>query len=311
MSWKSFVTAGLLCALASPVFAAPSLQVVKAPTGPASGHLNASGDWVWLVQIAPTSPLVDATGTPLATELGFRETSSASIVGSATIADTALWDTPNPGGSEAMQQKIFTWEAVVDVDNGPGENLRPAGITTNNATDEVASYFGSDIITATGQTNYMNIVVSGPRSSSLSTSIQWLGAYGGMGRIAELDEPGAAGACPENACNYDTYAGTATRTAFLGDVNLSGMVDDTDLATLLINFNQSGRAWHEGNFNRQTDSVVNDTDLATLLINFGMGAPVGPGGGGGAVAASAAPEPATLALLGLAAVCGLGLRRRR
>ena len=60
MSWKSLVTASLLCALASPAFAVPTLSIT-------SGGLDATtGQWVWNVAITPT-----ASGTPMATELGF------------------------------------------------------------------------------------------------------------------------------------------------------------------------------------------------------------------------------------------------
>ena len=57
MSWKSLVSAGLLCVLASPAFAVPTLHVE-------SGGLNASGDWIWNVSITPTG-----TTSPVAAEL--------------------------------------------------------------------------------------------------------------------------------------------------------------------------------------------------------------------------------------------------
>ena len=67
MSWKSLVTASLLCVLASPAFAVPTLSIT-------SGGLDASGNWVWNVAITPT-----ATGTPMATELGFTTNTALKI----------------------------------------------------------------------------------------------------------------------------------------------------------------------------------------------------------------------------------------
>ncbi len=60
MSWKSLVTASLLCVLASPAFAVPQLEITSGGLDPTTGN------WVWNVRIAPTT-----NTTPVATELGF------------------------------------------------------------------------------------------------------------------------------------------------------------------------------------------------------------------------------------------------
>ncbi|WP_428386671.1 hypothetical protein [Mucisphaera sp.] len=75
------------------------------------------------------------------------------------------------------------------------------------------------------------------------------------------------------------------------DANLDGAVDLIDLSALATNFGASV-GWAGGNFNG--DSTVDLIDLSTLATNFG-GSP-------------AIPEPASAALLGLAA---LSLGRRR
>jgi len=79
MSWKSFAITGLLCVLASPVFAAPTMNIVKGGTV-SNGNLDANGNWVWKVTITPDLTLVpDTTGTPVAAELGFTSSSTHAL----------------------------------------------------------------------------------------------------------------------------------------------------------------------------------------------------------------------------------------
>ena len=83
--------------------------------------------------------------------------------------------------------------------------------------------------------------------------------------------------------------------SFLGDFNLDGLINATDLAIVKSSFGLSGIGYAAGNAN--TDSIVDATDLAILAANFGYVAPTG-----------AVPEPVALGLL---AVGGLALLRRR
>ena len=106
MSWKSLVTAGLLCVLASPAFAAPTRVHHQ-------WWLDASGNWIWNVTVTPT-----AAATPLATELGFKQTVGNGLK-SVTNADPATWDTNTPGN------QIFTWETSY------GSPAKPEGIEAN------------------------------------------------------------------------------------------------------------------------------------------------------------------------------------
>ncbi len=83
----------------------------------------------------------------------------------------------------------------------------------------------------------------------------------------------------------------------MGDVDLSGYVDDDDLSILLANWNEYAD-WGTGDLD--WNGFVADNDLSLLLANWNAGTPPMDGG--------AVPEPATLALL---AVGGLALIRRR
>ncbi len=77
----------------------------------------------------------------------------------------------------------------------------------------------------------------------------------------------------------------------LGDANIDGTVDLTDLSTVLNNFGSSTSAWTSGNFDGS--ATIDLTDLSDVLNNFGASNP------NASVASSpiaAAPEPASLAI---------------
>jgi hypothetical protein len=306
MSWKSFVSAGLLCVLASPVFAAPTMQVV-AGGNQASGHLNTAGNWVWKVQIAPSNPIPTGS-SPLAAELGFRETNANSELLGATNLSTGAgddFDTANPGADIFATGADLDWEDHIDVDPGAAVNMKPTGLQTNLPTDEIFSALGSQIYSTTGMKDYISIEVQGPcvdtntaasscnvSGDRLTTTIQTLGAYGGNGRIAELNSSGSS-------VNYDTYSGTTSRTAKKGDANLDNSVDPVDYNAWLSNVGNPTTPWYSGDFN--DDGSIDPVDYNVWLSN------VGTGSGGG----SAIPEPASVALVGLAALALAGLRARR
>jgi len=311
MSWKSFITAGLLCVLASPVFAVPQVGIT-------SGGLDTSGNWVWNVTITPS-----ATGTPLAAELGFKATVGGGVV-SVANASPATWDTNTPGNT------IFGWETTY------GSPLKPEGIEANctgctvtntavaggNATtvvagalNEIFSALGSIDLASGAATQYLTIKTKGPTSTSLTSSIALSGAYDGAnksGRVAELN--GA------NTSNYKGFTGTASRTVKSGDATLNGTVDVGDLAVLAANYNTSGKNWTKADFTG--NGTVDVGDLAVLAANYnqsgGTNTPLTangvldtPGAGAGLSSGGAVPEPASIALLGLALLGGFGVVGRR
>jgi len=99
----------------------------------------------------------------------------------------------------------------------------------------------------------------------------------------------------ENLVEYDTDGdGTPEGNGtYVGDFNLDGVVNATDLQVMKGTFGTSGVDYAGGNAN--CDVVVNATDLQILKDSFGS-------------AAGAVPEPLTMGLLGLS---GLALLRRR
>lgn len=316
MSWKSLVTAGLLCVLASPVFAAPSLSITN-------GGLDGSGNWIWNVTITPS-----AAGTPLATELGFKETVGNGLA-SVANADAATWDTNTPGNT------IFGWETTYGTPAKPeGIEANCTGCTVTNTAaaggnastvvngllNEIFAALGSVDLAGGGATQYLTIKTKGPLNTGPTSSIALSGSYSGKGRIAELS--GAT------AVNYGNYSGTASRTVVPGDANLSdgvlgsqAAVTGADLAILAASLGDPGSfGWGQGDFNGSTGGAgeVSGADLAILAATLGKTNVAGSttnltvvGSGAGLGAGSAVPEPASIALIGLAILGGLGLVGRK
>ncbi len=95
---------------------------------------------------------------------------------------------------------------------------------------------------------------------------------------------------------YRPGIGTSGVGTEMGDFNLDGVINTTDLTILAANFGRVLGGWSIGHAN--TDSVIDTTDLAILATNFGF------------VASGEVPEPATLFVMGCGAI-GLLRRHRR
>jgi len=298
MSWKSFVTAGLLCLLASPVFAAPTLSLVRGGSV-ANNHLNSSGQWVWNVNITPDYALVpDSSGTPVAAELGFA--ANGAVV-SATMGSG--FDTENPG------RKIFGWEPNSTGTVDPANHFDGIKIGGTGNT-QVSAALGSPNHTS-GAKTFLVLTTARPvvsiGSPNTTSTITVSGAYSGNGRIAQI-----TGGTPPNYTtgNFDTFSGTFVRNARGGDADLNGTVNFDDFqSNLLLNFGMSGKSWQHGDFDG--NGTVNFDDFQILLTQYGSSYSVGGSAGGAAAASAAVPEPASLLLVLLGALPLVARRSRR
>jgi hypothetical protein len=321
MSWKSLVTAGLLCVLASPAFAAPNLGIVSTGNANASGHLNAAGNWVWTVQVTPdvsVGTVGDATGTPIALEGGFSSTSTGAVAGQGNVISAsqsagalANFDKINPGTA------VFgAWQTAGNGLLDANSNNRPTGIqiaapgigatagasyTTNSSvsapgptnTNQVFAALGSINFTAAGAKDALSIVTQRPVVTAINpittTTIKTSGTYGTGSTNARLTQITGVSAGVYSTSNFDTFGGNSysfTMTAKGGDTDLDGDIDFTDFGTLFGNYVPSPgtKQWYNGDFNG--DNVVDFTDFGILFGNFGPSfnytvGPVSPGAGSG------------------------------
>ena len=119
MSWKSIVTAGVLCVLASPAFADPTLTVTGGRQTRTAVVANQRR--VWNVAVAPDLT-ASPTGSPLAVELGFRATGGniLSISGAQNAAPPLLplassmktIPTASPVTRSSGGKHLSTWAAA-------------------------------------------------------------------------------------------------------------------------------------------------------------------------------------------------------
>jgi hypothetical protein len=290
MSWKSIVIAGLLCVLAVPAFATPGLVVDLVRSG-GLPVLDSNGDWQWIVSVDPDeTTFVDSgpsgdppntVGGSYAVEIGMTLT-GASLV-SATV-NTTNFDKENFGESP------FAF----------GENPLD-GLTVSG--NQLFAALGSTFFSDGAPKELMTITTSGPSTvgPNLTTGISWGGAYnidhtlgGANARIAETNS------------NYDTFAGSISKTALAGDTNLNGAVTIADFGAMQPHIGAAGfKIWTQGDFNGT--HTVTIADFGILQPQLGMTAPP-PGAGGGSVAV---PEPASVLLIGLGLLSSVGVARRR
>jgi hypothetical protein len=104
------------------------------------------------------------------------------------------------------------------------------------------------------------------------------------------------------------------RYTLIGDVDLNGIVDDTDISLLTNNYLFEGMDWFGGDV-LLYDGIVDDSDVGVQANNYLLSVGeltggLGLGGSGGELSLSAVPEPATLGLMALG-LAAMAARRRR
>ena len=291
MSWKSLVCAGLLCALAMPVTAAPTVSVDLVRSG-GLPVLTASGDWQWQVSITPDATDVGTGNGSVAEELAFILTGADLL--SVDTSNTGIdndWDHDLNPGNAPSGFGDFSWLTTVE------------GVQSDLTANEVYAAMGSIGFTTADPSTLITIITDGPSTTgSLTTGIEWGGAYASNGDLG-----GTNGRVAQNSVNYNDYAGSLTKTAIAGDATLNGDVDGGDLGLLLTAWSATPGTsiWSDGDFTGNGD--VDGGDLGLLLTHWAD--PPAPLGAGTIV--NNVPEPASVLMLVVGSLLVVaGIRRR-
>ena len=324
MSWKSLVCVVFLCGLVAAPVTAQEWYLDLVRDGNGRPALDGNGDYQWRAMVDPDDASVGSGNGAVAIELGLAAFEAA-ILGSAAKNDASV---PSPNGSEPgglnPGEPIFGWEALTDVDDGPGENMKAVGIQTETAAPATTDALG-EIFAALGTINFgteggddtaqeiFTFTTDGPSTNGTLTSrVDWLGVYqdavtlGGSNGIVAQD----GGAILAN--------GSVSVVVLGGDANLDGFVDGFDQTAFNLGFQAGTGIWHNGDFTG--DGNVDGFDQTVFNLGFQQNASpdgppgdaVGPGTGsmGAGANISGVPEPSSLILIMLGATLA-ALRIRR
>ncbi|MDB5323062.1 MAG: hypothetical protein JWN40_4693 [Phycisphaerales bacterium] len=203
--------------------------------------------------------------------------------------------------------------------NAPYRNLVLTGIGltagsvasgSQNGDFTSSSQWSSPVQIATG--TYTPSDFTGPRSQTGLKLAYTPGTFVDLIRGSAATNWVVEDAVTSTIVNYHTGAATTTTLkAGLGDANLDGSVDFSDLGKLAQSYNTSGKTWLEGDFNY--DGNVDFADLALLAQNYNQPVPSNPVAGASfeadmAKAFATVPEPVFLSW-GALFVGILGIRR--
>ncbi len=264
----------------------------------AGGTLNVGGTLGWGVN-QWSKKLGTCDGSVLDVQGGVISVTDNLYVGSG--------DPGNPGvfkisgaASISTGGSLLMFEALLEIDGGDA-TINTTGIRLKRSGTD-----GSTTLKLTGS-GVSTINASGTATLNAGALLDVSGLTPGDYKVIDagsiVDNGLAFAAGTDSAWSFTVDAGGSgdldisyAGGRIMGDVNLSGLVDDDDLSLLLANWN-IGDEWGKGDLNE--NGTVNDDDLSLLLANWGAD---------GSAAPEAVPEPMTLGLL---AIGGLGVLLRR
>jgi hypothetical protein len=259
-----------------------------------------------LVQFADSTDLMGQGSLQLGTRVGisFQDLEALSLAYGYAITVPAGTSFNSP----SFKTQTITLNGTVHVASGNAPAGTPgAALTSQNLT-----------MGANGLLDISNheLIVRGGTTLAQAQALVAAGRGGITGITSSTAGAGLVlGVGTAGAINVSTFDGVSVsptdilvKATYLGDANLDGHVDTTDLNTVLNHFGQTTPNWTSGNFDGA--STIDLTDLAWVLNNFGKTVAGGSvmAGGTGVIAT---PEPASLTLLAGAGALLLRRKSRR
>ena len=309
MSWKSIVTAGLLCVVASPVLAVPTLNVTRT-------YNQAMGVIEWQVTVTPTSGYTGA----LAIEAPFTVQGVGAFnpmlrANSSTSETTHSTGDNNGAANQTWYYNVDTngttllWntkQLASNLEQNPGDNpytapTRTDGLWLNTANNRFYASLGSDVS--------MPTPVKVLHIASNDGVVRW--------NNLKIEETGAPGT--------STLLTGQFTSILRGDMNGNGTRNFLDVAPFGLALNNP--AAYAAQFpgldrvargDMNTNGALNFLDVSPFGVCLGGGVcpsnPVlaGSGSGGGSIGGSAVvPEPTAMVLGLWSVLAAIGLLRRR
>ena len=267
------------------------------------------------VPVSITNAVTATAGTTSGITFPVTPTAASASIGSLSIPATAgvainTINTAGNAGSGVLIVPSFSVSGTLDVVTNAvdiqGSSLASITALAKSGLNIGGTPFGGTGITSsaaaasTSHTTAVGVIVNNVNGTQL---------YGTATPLGMFDGPGGANPGSSDVLVKYTY---------FGDANLDGKVDGSDYSLIdngyAVNKATPGTltGWYNGDFNY--DGLVNGSDYTLIdnafnqqgsVLNANLDAQVAAQVGGSAV-----PEPATLSVIGLAAVGLLGRRRR-
>jgi autotransporter-associated beta strand protein len=253
---------------------------------------------------------VSGSGTLTLTQAQHSESGTLIVTGPGTLAFGA------PAGPTS------TLVAQVPTATVSGTGALSIPYTDRTANAQRIAYFNSLSLGTSGHFDITdNDLILHGTSLTAATALVASGVHGGPGILSSTAGGSGRDALAtvaviqnsdgQGGALYATFDGVAVTSTdilikytYIGDTNLDGVVDATDLANVLAGINGHLTGWINGDFTYA--GSVTSADLSLLLTSLaGQGAPFSDGGGG---ASGTVPEPSSLAVL---AIPALAVARRR
>lgn len=284
---------------------AGTLNITGAGALPAGGNVVNNG----LLVIAADSNAGNITGTGMTNVAGSASLVAANFSQSAVVDSGAIQVT----GNGTVGNIIGNGSLTV----GTGSSNSVLQIASQGATNVLSSLtiVAGSTVDITNNIVEINYGSSGSPLSIIRAAIisgYHDGAWNGIGILSSAAAANSAYALGYADGTVDTGTAAAPnqvliRYTLIGDANLDGVVNLTDLLALLNNYGQTGRDWSQGDFNY--DGSTNLTDLLALLNNYDQSVNLTATNSSDTGETAAVPEPTKAAFLMVSAAGLLRCRR--